>query len=146
MNHPGPAKQVTYRVRRVHLRVSQFIDDALKPYGLGRSQWQVIVRVRRAGAITQRDLQAILQVEPATLSAIVEALVCKSWLERLENPDDKRGRLLRLAPEAAARLVEIPDPITAVEHRILEGVSEQDLVVVERALDLMIQNLERDRG
>lgn len=145
MTHPDRPKSVAYRVKRLYLLASQLLDDALKPYGLGRSQWQAINRVRRAGSITQRELQDILQVEPATLSGLVDTLVVKGWLERSENPDDKRGKLLRLAPDATARLAEIPDPVSAVENRMLEGVSAEDRAVADRVLERMVENLERGR-
>jgi DNA-binding MarR family transcriptional regulator len=145
MTHPDRPKSIAYRVKRLYVLASQFLDEALKPYGLGRSQWQAITRIRRAGSITQRELQSILQVEPATLSGLVDALVAKGWLERSENPADKRGKLLALAPDAMARLAEIPDPMCIVENKMLEGVSAEDRVVVERVLERMVENLERGR-
>ena len=134
-----------YRVKRLYLLVTQFIDEAVKPFGIGRTQWQVISRVHRAGLMTQRDLQSILQVEPATLSGVVDALVTKGWLERLENPEDKRGRVLKLTPLGEQRYATIPNPVAAVERTMLEGVSAQDRAVVERALQRMIENLEQGR-
>lgn len=144
--HPDRPRTIAYRVKRLHLLATQFLDEALKPYGLGRSQWQAINRVQRAGSITQRELQSILQVEPATLSGIVDALVVKGWLERTENPDDKRSKLLRLAADVPARLAEIPDPVRALESRMLEGVSEEERAVVTQVLERMVGNLERARG
>ena len=134
-----------YRVKRLYLLVTQFIDEAVKPFGIGRTQWQVISRVQRAGLMTQRDLQSILQVEPATLSGVVDALVSKGWLERLENPEDKRGRVLRLTPLGEERYATIPNPVAAVERTMLEGVSAEDRAVVEQALQRMIENLEQGR-
>ena len=134
-----------YRVKRLYLLVTQFIDEAVKPFGIGRTQWQVISRVQRAGLMTQRDLQSILQVEPATLSGVVDALVSKGWLERLENPEDKRGRVLRLTPLGEERYATIPNPVAAVERTMLQGVSAEDRAVVETALQRMIENLEQER-
>jgi len=134
-----------YRVKRLYLLVTQFIDEAVKPFGIGRTQWQVISRVHRAGLMTQRDLQSILQVEPATLSGVVDALVTKGWLERLENPEDKRGRVLKLTPLGEQRYATIPNPVAAVERTMLEGVSAEDRAVVEQALQRMIENLEQGR-
>jgi DNA-binding MarR family transcriptional regulator len=145
MTQPRPAKSFPYRVKRLYLLASQRIDDALKPFGLGRSQWQVLNRLRRADSMTQRDLLAILQVEPATLSCIVDTLVTKGWIERLGNPADKRSKVLRLTPEGSVRLAEIPDPVSAVERRMLSGVCAEDRAVVERVLQHMVENLERER-
>jgi len=142
---PQPARSFPYRVKRLYLLVTQSIDDAVKPFGIGRTQWQVLSRVQRAGTKTQRELQAILQVEPATLSNVVDALVTKGWLERLENPADKRSRVLRLTPDGAARYARIPNPVTEVERTMLQGVSAEERASVEGVLQRMIENLERGR-
>lgn len=131
-----------YRMKRLYLLINQRIDDALKPHGLGRSQWQVMFRVRRCGTLTQKELQQVMRVESATLTCIVDALVSKGWLERLESPEDKRVRVLRLTDAGVARLETVPDPYEIVEGRILHGVAERDRARVEAVLDHMIRNLE----
>ena len=69
----------------------------------------------------------------------------KGWLERLENPEDKRGRVLKLTPLGEQRYATIPNPVAAVERTMLEGVSAEDRAVVEQALQRMIENLEQGR-
>ena len=137
--HP---EYLSYRVKRLYLHISQRIDDALKPHGLARSQWQVLSRVLRAGTLTQKDLQHAMQVESATLTCIVDVLAAKGWLERLESAEDKRVRVLQLTPEGRDRLERIPDPYEIVETRMLHGVSETDRTQAAAVLETMIRNLE----
>jgi len=136
---------LSYRVKRLYLLISQHIDDALKAHGLGRSQWQVLFRVRRAGTLAQRDLQQALQVEPATLTGIVDVLVAKGWLERSESAADKRCRVLSLSPEGSALLDTVPDPYGAVETPMLAGVPDDERTLMAAVLETMIRNIE-DRG
>lgn len=133
---------LSYRVKRLYLLISQRVDDALKPDGLGRSQWQVLMRVSRADTLAQKDLQQAMQVEPATLTGIVDALVAKGWLERSGSTDDKRCRVLGLAPEGRALLEAVPDPYGIVEKRMLAGVTGAERAEVEKTLEHMIHNLE----
>jgi MarR family transcriptional regulator, transcriptional regulator for hemolysin len=133
---------LSYRVKRVYLLLTQRIDDTLKGHGLGRSQYQVLSRVRRAGTLGQKDLQHALQVEPATLTGIVDVLVAKGWLERSESPGDKRCRTLRLTAEGLAVLESVPDPYEIAEERMLAGLSATRRAQVEGALEIMIRNLE----
>jgi DNA-binding MarR family transcriptional regulator len=136
---------LSYRVKRLYLLISQRIDDALKPYGIARSQWQVLSRVSRAGTLTQKDLQHAMQVESATLTCIVDVLAGKGWLERSGSDEDKRVRILRLTDDGRDRLRSVPDPYGIIEGRMLHGVAESDRAHVEAVLDQMIQNL-KDRG
>jgi MarR family transcriptional regulator, lower aerobic nicotinate degradation pathway regulator len=133
---------LSYRVKRLYLLISQRINDALKPHGLARSQWQVLTRVSRAGTLAQKDLHRAMQVEPATLTGIVDVLVAKGWIERVGCAEDKRCRTLQLSPEGVALVATVPDPYEIVETRMLAGVPAEDRARVEATLEVMIRNLE----
>ena len=132
----------SYRVKRLYLLVSQRIDDALKPYGLGRSQWGVLTRVKVAGTLAQKDLQQALNVEPATLTGVIDVLCAKGLLERSDSETDRRCRVLRLSPAGAKLVGRVPDVYETVEARMLAGVDEQERELVEATLERMIANLE----
>jgi DNA-binding MarR family transcriptional regulator len=133
---------LTYRTKRLYLLISQRINDALKPFGLARSQWQVLSRVLLAGTLSQKDLQHSMQVESATLTGIVDVLVAKGWIERLESPEDKRCRVLRLTPAGRELMAEIPDPYEIVETRMTGEISERSRAQAQKVLETMIHNLE----
>ncbi|HEY3318499.1 MAG TPA: MarR family transcriptional regulator [Coriobacteriia bacterium] len=138
-------RRLPQRIKRLYLLQAQAINDALKEHGLARSQWQVLSHVREAGTITQKELQGKLQVEPATLSCIVDTLAAKGWLERLAHPDDKRVKLVRLTAEGERSWTDIPDVVDIVEKRMLEGVSERDAKMLARVVARMTENLGRRR-
>lgn len=133
---------LSYRVKRLYLLLTQRIDDALKSYGIGRSQYQVLSRVASAGTLTQKDLQHTLQIESATLTCIVDALAAKGWLERLESPEDKRVRVLLLTDDGREKMTRIPDPYEGVEKCMLSGVPAEDRATARALLETMILNLE----
>jgi DNA-binding MarR family transcriptional regulator len=143
MGTSADTPRLPQRVKRLYLLQSQAIDDALKAHGLARSQWQVLKHVRCAGTLTQKELQGLLHVEPATLTCIIDTLVAKGWMERLENASDKRVRVVRLTAEGEQRWESIPDVVDGVETRMLDGVSEHDARVLADVVETMIANLER---
>jgi MarR family transcriptional regulator for hemolysin len=130
-------------LKRLYLLQSGTIEKTLRCHGLARSQWLAMKHVHRNGTMTQRELQDLLKVEPATLSGIVDGLVAKGWLERLEHPDDRRCKALHLTPEGEARWHDIPDVVDLVESRMTEGIAERDLKTLQRILEKMTANLER---
>jgi DNA-binding MarR family transcriptional regulator len=133
---------LSYRVKRVYMLISQRLNDALKPYGLARSQWQVLSRVSSAGTLSQKDLQRSMQVESATLTGIIDVLTAKGWVERLESPEDRRCRVLRLTPEGDTLMASIADPYELVEANMLGDIPEKDRTHARRVLESMIRNLE----
>ena len=143
MAEAADTPRLPQRIKRLYLLQAQAIGEALKPYGLARSQWQVRSHVRRAGPIAQRELQTLLMVEPATLTGIIDSLVAKGWLERIGHEGDKRVKVVRLTEIGRARWKDIPDVVDIVETRMVDGVSERDLRALERVVARMTENLGR---
>ena len=52
--------------------------------------------------ITPVELKKVLSVDLGALTRMLDRLVCKGWIERNPNPNDKRGVLVRLTAEGAA--------------------------------------------
>lgn len=57
----------------------------------------------------QRDLQRLLQVERATLSAVAGVLVGKGLIAQVPDRVDQRQKLLQITPEGKALWDELPD-------------------------------------
>ncbi|SQI24933.1 Multiple antibiotic resistance protein MarR [Salmonella enterica subsp. arizonae] len=55
-------------------------------------QFKVLCSIRCAGCITPVELKKVLSVDLGALTRMLDRLLCKGWIERLPNPNDKRGR------------------------------------------------------
>lgn len=134
-------------VKRVYLSASQRVDELLKQHNLARSQFQVLYFVDRAGELAGRELLEKLQVEPATLTGVVDTLEAKGWLQRLEDPADRRAKRLQLTSAGKKLLNKLPNPPAAeVEARMLAGLSAGDKITVKQVLEKMLTNLESGRN
>lgn len=132
-------------IKRLYILMNQHIDDILKAHGMARSQFQVLFHIRKNGELTQKELQNIMHVEPATLSGLTDVLERKGWLERKAHPSDGRARLLQLTKSGEKILQDIPHPALAVEKRMLTGMSAKEKVNFNNILQQIIQNLEIDK-
>ncbi|MDU4276640.1 MAG: MarR family transcriptional regulator, partial [Enterobacter asburiae] len=52
--------------------------------------------------ITPVELKKVLSVDLGALTRMLDRLVCKGWIERSPNPNDKRGVLVKLTSDGAA--------------------------------------------
>ena len=110
------------------------LESVLRPYDLGPTQWYVLYQLANIGPTKQRDLVRMLQVERATLSGVVAALVRKGFVEQIPEPEDQRQRLLRI-PGAGTELWDVlPDPIALIRSVAFDGVDEADLATTVRVL------------
>lgn len=133
-----------YRVKRLALLVGLYVDRALREHGIGRSQWQVLSCLAGAGELSQRELQSLLLVEPATLTGIVDVLVEKGWVERAEAMGDRRVRMVRMTRTGRRRFSTIDNPVERVATLMLDGVNDAEQRRFSRTVARMITNLESE--
>ncbi|MEG6375168.1 MarR family transcriptional regulator, partial [Enterobacter hormaechei] len=65
-------------------------------------QFKVLCSIRCEVCITPVELKKVLSVDLGALTRMLDRLVCKGWIERSPNPNDKRGVLVKLTSDGAA--------------------------------------------
>lgn len=122
------------------------MEDALRVHGLGATQWYVLHQLATVGPTKQRDLVKKLQVERATLSAVLGALVAKELVEQVRDTVDLRQKLLHLTPRGETLWSELPD-LSFIHEAAFGGVSEADAAIVARVLRTATERLvQRSEG
>jgi MarR family transcriptional regulator, transcriptional regulator for hemolysin len=108
---------------------------------LTRSQCSVLAHLSRHEGIQQGGLAEILEVEPITLTRILDRLEEAELVERRPHPTDRRIRLLYLTPKAHPLLGEIFTIGAVTRGEALEGVAEADRDQLFAILSAMKGNL-----
>ena len=129
-------------IRRTYHTITLRTNEVLRPYGLARSQWEVLYRIASVDGITQKDLQAAMNVESGTLTGIVDSLVKKGWLVREEHPRDRRIKLLRMTVQSYQRWLEIPNPIELLRPRMMNGITYEEEDFAIKLLQKAVLNLD----
>jgi MarR family transcriptional regulator for hemolysin len=101
-------------------------EQNARELGLTRSQCQVLAHLARNDGIQQGALAEILEVEPITLTRILDRLEQAGLVERLAHPKDRRIRLLRLTEAAHPLLAEIFAIGALTRGEAMEGVADED--------------------
>ena len=68
--------------------------------GITALQWRLLIYLRRHEGIRQGPLAELIEVEPITLSRMIDRLEEAGLVERRADPSDRRAWLLYLAPGA----------------------------------------------
>jgi DNA-binding MarR family transcriptional regulator len=123
--------------RLLRKRFEQLARDS----GLTRSQWQAVAYLDRNEGINQIGLAELLDVEPITLSRILDKLEAGGLIERHPHPSDRRVRILRLAPAGRRKLAEARKLGDVVRSEALIGVPEPDQLRLLETLKVLKFNL-----
>lgn len=116
------------------------MEDALRPYGLGATQWYALHQLAQVGPTMQRELVRLLQIERATLSIIIGTLVRKGLVEQIPDAIDQRQKLLRLTPAGKTLWGELPD-LGFIHDAAFAGFSEADIEITARVLKAATERL-----
>lgn len=116
---------VAFWAKRLHIAGRNVIEATLRPYDLGATQWYVLHHLVQ-GPTMQRDLTRLLQVERATLSPIIAALVRKGFVEQVPDSIDQRQKLLRLTPAGTTFWAQLPD-LMFIRTAAFGGIDDDEL-------------------
>ena len=93
------------------------------------------------GPAMQRDLAHLLQIERATLSGIVAALVRKGLVDQVPGPADQRQRVLRLTDAGTRLWDELPDPLAVIRAIAFDGADPAELATARQVLQTATRQL-----
>ncbi|HEX5237663.1 MAG TPA: MarR family transcriptional regulator [Sphingomicrobium sp.] len=114
--------------------------------GVTRAQWKVLFRLDRRPGLRQIELADMLEIEPITLSRIVDRLEEGGLVERRADPADRRAWRLHVTARAQpliAKLKGIADDMVA---EAFAGIDERDIETTRRVLNRARENACRNNS
>ncbi|MDC9832740.1 MarR family winged helix-turn-helix transcriptional regulator [Rhizobium binxianense] len=106
-------------VQRAARALARLFDDALRPAGLTNGQFSLMMSLNRPAPPPMGPVAALLAMDQTTLTAALKPLQRKGWVDVMENPKDRRRRLLSLTAEGKAALAKAL-PIWQATHAALD--------------------------
>ena len=137
----SPERNLGFLLHDVARLMRKRFEQSARGLALTRSQYQVLAHLARHEGIQQSGLAEILEVEPITLTRILDRLEEAGLVERCAHPSDRRIRLLHLTEKAHPLLSEIFAIGAAMRGEALAGVSEADRERLFAILSAMKANL-----
>lgn len=114
---------------------------------LTQAHCRTLAHLSRNEGTNQVALAEILEIQPITLTRLIDRLEEAGLVERQRDPDDRRAQRLFLTEAAAPVMAEVWAMVAMMHEAALAGLSAGDCAHVVRALQKMKSNLlqgERD--
>lgn len=122
-------------------RIWTRFEQRTAAHGLSAAQWRLLGHLLREGPSTQATLAALLEIEPISVSRLIDRMEQGGWLRREAHPDDRRARIVVATDKARAVAPEAKDIVAALYDEALAGLSDSDRRVLQAALVQIIENL-----
>jgi MarR family transcriptional regulator for hemolysin len=118
-----------------------YVDQLARQYGMTRAQWAVLVRVERSEGLKQHELAEMLDLQPITLTRLIDRLCDSGMIERRADPHDRRAKRLFLTPAARPLLDRLWVLGEDFMPKILAGLDEPAIERIVGELGTMKENL-----
>lgn len=99
------------------------------------------MHLRRDEGSSQAALAERLEIQPITLTRLIDRMQAAGWVERRQDPQDRRVLRLYLTAQAEPVLAEIQKRAKAMLGEALAGLSDEQRAQLVDALCTMKQNL-----
>lgn len=134
----GPLSHSLSRVARLH-RIAA--GKLLRRTGLYPGQELLMMRLWSAGPVRQSELIKSMDLDPSTVTKMLQRLDHAGYVKRSADPEDRRAVLVEATRESCALRWEVGDAWTDLEEHTLAGLDGAERTELARLLAKVEENL-----
>ncbi|QLH69723.1 MarR family winged helix-turn-helix transcriptional regulator [Rhodopseudomonas palustris] len=118
-----------------------YADKQASRHGITRAQWAVLAKVERAEGLKQSELAEQMELQPITLTRLIDKLCDHGWLERRSDDSDRRCKRLYLREAARPLLGKLAGLRAELTDTALAGLTPEDAQRLVRQMQIIKENL-----
>ena len=123
----GPADaNFFFLLSEVQRLVRAYADKEAAHYGITRAQWAVLAKVERSEGMKQTELAEEMEMQPITLTRLIDKLSDNGWIERRGDDSDRRVNRLYLKKAARPLLGKLTGLKAELTATALDGITPED--------------------
>jgi DNA-binding MarR family transcriptional regulator len=108
-----------------------------------RAQWKVLFKLTRYPGLRQIELADMLDIEPITLSRIVDRLEEAGLVERVADPADRRAWRLHVTAKAQPLVAKLTDLADEMIAEAFAGIDPEHIEITRKVLGRVRENASR---
>ena len=111
--------------------------------GVTRAQWKALFKLTRSPGLRQVELADLLEIEPITLSRIIDRLQDAGLVERIGDPADRRAWRLQVTAEAQPLIEKLKAIGAELVADALAGIDPGEVEITRQVLGRVRENVGR---
>ena len=109
--------------------------------GLSAAQWRALVRIAKEEGVTQTRLADLLEIEPISVSRLLDRMEEGGWIERRAHTGDRRVRLIFPTDKSRTTFAAIKSVAGEVYETALSGLTALERQALMNGLATVVANL-----
>ena len=130
-----------FTLGELHRLIRAHADRQASRYGITCAQWAVLAKVERNEGLKQTELAEQMEMQPITLTRLIDKLCDNGWIERRGDENDRRVNRLYLRKAARPLLGKLSGLRSELTATALDGISPADAHRLLAQLDLIKENV-----
>jgi len=130
-----------FTLGEVQRLVRAYADKEAARYGITRAQWAVLAKVERNEGMKQTELAEQMEMQPITLTRLIDKLCDNGWIERRGDESDRRVNRLYLRKTGRQLLGKLSGLRSELTATALDGISSTDSHRMLTQLELIKENV-----
>jgi MarR family transcriptional regulator, transcriptional regulator for hemolysin len=134
-------RDLAFTINDVARLLRTYADQKAAQYGMSRAKWAVLARLDRFEGLKQTELADMLDLQPISLTRLLDSLCANGLIERRADPEDRRAKRLFLTPAARPLLERLGDLAEELMGTALAGLDQRDSKALLAQLSTIKDNL-----
>jgi len=130
-----------YLVKQVELAIRSHLDDLLRPDGLTALQYTALTALEHHPDLSSAQLARNSFITAQTMADMITTLEERGLIQRHRDRADRRRLAVTLTPAGQDLLDHYRDRVTALESRMLGGLTKPQVAALRRSLRACHANL-----
>ncbi|NPU14477.1 MULTISPECIES: MarR family winged helix-turn-helix transcriptional regulator [Bradyrhizobium] len=118
-----------------------YADKEAARFGMTRAQWAVLAKVERNEGMKQSELAEQLEMQPITLTRLIDKIADAGLIERRGDDTDRRVNRLYLKKAARPLLAKLAVLRGEITETALDGISPADAERLTAQLEAIKENV-----
>ncbi|MDQ2710728.1 MAG: MarR family transcriptional regulator [Acidobacteriota bacterium] len=123
--------------------IARNVATELQNHGLGDSDFRVLEVLLHKGALPVNTIGPKVNLTPGSISVAVDRLYSRGLVSRIEDPNDRRIRIVDLTLEGKKLIMPVFRRHAANMEKVMEVLSPRERVQLEALLKKIGRNAER---
>lgn len=135
----GPSQYICFKLSTVMRKVQRYYESNLSSFGITPVQFYVLSALWENDGVKFKDLARSLTMDGSTLTGILDRLERLDYVERKDDPEDRRSLLIFLKEKAKENREEILALAERLNQTVKEDFSEEEFAVFEKVLNKLAE-------
>lgn len=116
------------------------LTKVLYRYDLSVPEWKILGSLYDHGAMKLADLAVHLDVEAPLVTALIDKLERKEFVQRTQSEKDKRSKIITITDKGKGTIISLEPQVKLSMAKLLKGINRKQLLTYITILETIINN------